>query len=75
MPTPGMSGVQGKENHQLFFRARMPFVRAKEGCRMIFEEFLFLCGMCITLGLCMAFGGLLGFAVFAWFKSVFTNAK
>jgi hypothetical protein len=53
----------------------MPFVRAKEGCRMMFEEFLFLCGMCITLGLCIVFGGLLGIAVFAWVKSVFKNAN
>lgn len=42
---------------------------------MMFEEFLFLCGMCITLGLCIVFGGLLGIAVFAWVKSVFKNAN
>jgi len=41
---------------------------------MIFEEFLFLCGVCICLGLCIVFGGLLGVAVYAWFKSVFTGS-
>lgn len=39
---------------------------------MMFEEFLFLCGMCICLGLCTVFGGLLGLGVFYWLKSIFT---
>lgn len=38
---------------------------------MMFEEFLFLCGLCITLGLCCVFGGLLGFGLFCWLREIF----
>lgn len=38
---------------------------------MNFGEFLFLCGMAITLGMAMSFGGLFGWAIFEWLKGVF----
>jgi len=38
---------------------------------MNFGEFLFLCGVAITLGMAMTFGGLFGWAVFEWLKGVF----
>lgn len=41
---------------------------------MQFEEFLFLCGVCICLGLCMTFGGLVGIGVFTLVKEVFKRS-
>jgi len=38
---------------------------------MMFGEFLFLCGLCITLGLCIVFGGLLGFGFYVWVREIF----
>lgn len=41
---------------------------------MAFEEFLFLCGVAICLGLCMTFGGLLGIGAFAFIKEIFKRS-
>jgi hypothetical protein len=38
---------------------------------MMFEDFLFLCGVCICAGLCVMFGALLGFGLFYWLREVF----
>ena len=38
---------------------------------MDFGEFLFLCGVAITLGMSMTFGGLFGWAVFETLREVF----
>ena len=39
---------------------------------MFFEDFLFMCGLSICLGLCVMFGALLGFGLFYWLRDVFT---
>jgi hypothetical protein len=41
---------------------------------MQFEEFLFLCGLCICYGLCITFGGLLGIGIFAVIREAFKRS-
>lgn len=41
---------------------------------MDFNEFLFLCGLCICFGLCLVVGGLLGIGVVAFFKEIFKRS-
>ncbi len=40
---------------------------------MDFSEFLFWCGMCITLGMLITFGGLFGIALFQAMRKVFRD--
>lgn len=42
---------------------------------MMFDDFLFLCGACIVFGLCLVFGGALGFCLWYWLADVFNAGK
>lgn len=42
---------------------------------MIFDDFLFLCGVMICFGICLVFGGLLGFGLFYALRDIFNSER